>query len=45
MKLEIKKEIDSFTFIDIEKLLNYCEKCKDNYKNLVEYILLNFKKD
>jgi hypothetical protein len=43
--IEILKSIDSFTFIDIEKLLNYCEKCKDNYKNLVEYILLNFKKD
>ena len=42
--IEILKLIDSFTFDDTEKLMKYLDKCKDNYKKLREYILLNFKK-
>lgn len=42
--IEILKLTDSITYSDSEKLLNLVNKCKDNYKQLGEYILINFNK-
>ena len=42
--IEILKLTDSITFNDSEKLIKFVNKCKDNYKQLGEYILHNFNK-
>ena len=42
--IEILKLTDSITYNDSEKLLKLVHKCKDNYKQLGEYILQNFNK-
>ena len=42
--IEILKLTDSITYKDSERLLKLVYKCKDSYKQLGEYILLNFNK-
>ena len=42
--IEILKLTDSITYKDSERLLKLVHKCKDSYKQLGEYILLNFNK-
>ena len=41
--IEILKSIDSYTFFDIKKLFEAREKCLQNYQNLSNYIISNFK--